>query len=146
VVLVLLIFVFNINFCFATDNNLKDAFGTKLEEVAGSSGAGYDTNDAVDAYSIISLAITTALSLLGVIFLVLMIYAGYNWMTARGEEEKVTKAKDTIMRAIIGLIIVVAAYAISTFVISKLETGVFKSSDNRDLKVAKIDGDYKIIG
>ena len=41
-------------------------------------------------------------------------------MTARGEEEKVEKAKDTITRAIIGLIIVVGAYAIWSFIFSNL--------------------------
>ena len=60
------------------------------------------------------------LALVGVIFLALMVYAGYNWMTARGEEEKVEKAKDTITRALIGIIIVVGAYAIWRFVFAYL--------------------------
>ncbi|MBI4779655.1 hypothetical protein HY797_04380 [Candidatus Falkowbacteria bacterium] len=68
----------------------------------------------------IGVIIAAALALIGSIFLILMLYAGYNWMTARGEEEKVTKAKDTITRAIIGLIIVVGAYAIWSFVFSNL--------------------------
>ena len=46
-----------------------------------------------------------------------MVYGGYLWMTARGNEEEVTKAKNLIKAAIIGLIIVLAAYAISIFVI-----------------------------
>jgi len=49
-----------------------------------------------------------------------MLYAGYNWMMARGDEEKVTKAKDTITRAIIGLLITIGAYAISFWVFDKL--------------------------
>lgn len=61
---------------------------------------------------IIGTAVQAVLGLMGTIFLVLMLYAGYHWMTARGEEEKVTIAKDTITRAIIGLIIVVGSYAI----------------------------------
>jgi len=61
-----------------------------------------------------------ALSLIGIIFLALMLYAGYHWMTARGEEEKVEKAKDTIQRAIVGIIIVVGAYAIWKFIFSYL--------------------------
>jgi hypothetical protein len=69
---------------------------------------------------IIGTSINAVLGLIGTIFLVLMIYAGYNWMTARGDEEKVTKAKDTITRAIIGLIIVVGSYAIWGFIFSKL--------------------------
>ncbi|MFA5359824.1 MAG: pilin [Patescibacteria group bacterium] len=130
---VFLLFGFlNFNFCQAGTNtatpNLNDAFKTPLENAAGEKGAGYNINNsAVNINTIISTGINTALSLLGVIFLILMIYAGYTWMMARGEEEKVTKAKETITRAIIGLIIVVAAYAISSFVISNLESKTMKS-------------------
>ncbi len=60
------------------------------------------------------------LSFIGVIFLVLMIYAGISWMTAAGNQEKVTKAKDLIINAIIGLIIVLAAYAITSFIGNQL--------------------------
>ena len=61
-----------------------------------------------------------ALSFIGVIFLILMIYAGISWMTASGNQEKVTKAKDLIINAIIGLIIVLAAYAITSFIGNRL--------------------------
>jgi hypothetical protein len=60
------------------------------------------------------------LSLVGIIFVVLMVYAGYNWMTSAGEEEKITTAKDTIRSAIIGLIIIISAYAITGFVVGSL--------------------------
>lgn len=81
-----------------------------------------------DIASIIGLIIQAFLGLLGVIFLIYIIYAGYNWMTAQGDEEKVNKAKDTLTRAIIGIIIIVAAYAISAWVFSKLvtDTGVLQ--------------------
>ena len=69
---------------------------------------------------IVGTVIQALLGLIGLIFLVLMLYAGYNWMIARGEEEKVEKAKDTITRAIIGLIIVVGAYAIWAYVFANL--------------------------
>ncbi|MDP2708803.1 MAG: hypothetical protein Q8O93_02010 [bacterium] len=62
------------------------------------------------------IVIQAILAVIGIIFLALMLYAGYNWMTARGEQEKVDKAKDTIQRSIIGLIIIVGAYAIWRFV------------------------------
>ena len=57
-----------------------------------------------------------ALTMLGIIFVILIILAGYNWMTAAGDEAKVTKAKETIRRAIIGFIIVSSAYAIYNYV------------------------------
>jgi hypothetical protein len=50
-----------------------------------------------------------------------MLYAGYNWMTAAGDEQKVEKAKDTITRAIIGIIITVSAYAITYFIFKYLD-------------------------
>lgn len=81
-----------------------------------------------DLASIVGIVIQAFLSLLGVLFLTYMLYAGYNWLIAQGDEEKVTKAKDTIRRAIIGLIITVGAYAISFWVFDKLlfNTGIIK--------------------
>ena len=57
--------------------------------------------------------IRPALAMLGVVFMILIIYAGYLWMIARGNEEEVSKAKKIIQGSVIGLIIVIAAYAIA---------------------------------
>jgi len=76
---------------------------------------------------IIAYVINSVLGLLGVIFLVLIIYAGFLWMTATGNDEQVTKAKNILIRAIIGVIIIVAAYAISFFVLSAV-TSIGRSS------------------
>lgn len=56
------------------------------------------------------------LSLLGVIFLILIIYAGFRWMFSRGNEEEVAKAQKIMISSLQGLFIVVAAYAITNFV------------------------------
>ena len=69
---------------------------------------------------IIARIIKVALSLLGIIFLVLIIYAGFMWMTSAGNEERISKAKKIMAAAIIGLAIVMAAYAITIFVIDNL--------------------------
>lgn len=53
------------------------------------------------------------LGLLGVIFLGYMIYAGYTWMLARGNQQEVDNAKRMIEQAIVGLVIVLAAYVIT---------------------------------
>lgn len=58
-------------------------------------------------------AIKGLLTFLGVILLGLMIYGGYKWMLARGNEQEVEAAKNTIRNAIIGLIVVLGAYAIT---------------------------------
>lgn len=56
--------------------------------------------------------------ILGLIFFILTAYAGVQWFLARGEEEKITKARNTLIAGIIGLFIAVAAYAIANFVTS----------------------------
>jgi len=67
---------------------------------------------------IVGRVIQFILGLLGIAFLGFMIYAGITWMTAQGNDTKVQRAKDMITEAIVGLIIVVAAYAIAYFVIN----------------------------
>ena len=91
--------------------NLNNALPnlTKSGQKAGTEGA-------KDLEVVIGNAIGTALSLVGLIFLVLMVYAGYLWMTARGEEEQVTKARKIIVGSLIGIVIVVSAYAITYLV------------------------------
>ena len=64
--------------------------------------------------------INGALGFVGIIFLVLMIYAGYLWMTAGGNEEQVSKAKKIIRASIIGLIIIAFSYAITGFIVELL--------------------------
>lgn len=60
--------------------------------------------------------IGTLLAFVGVLFLILMIYAGLMWMTAGGNEQTVDKSKTLIINAIIGLVIVLAAYGITSFI------------------------------
>lgn len=107
------------SFALAEETVTKDGFGfNSVANVA--SNAGYSPSNDLTLDQRISSLVATFLSLLGVIFMVLMIYGGYNWMTAAGDEAKIDKAKDTIRAAIIGLIIVIAAYGISVFVISRI--------------------------
>ena len=69
-----------------------------------------------DVGNIVGVGLNAALSLVGLIFLILMVYAGYLWMTARGEEEMIKKAQKIIISSLIGLVIVLGAYAITVFV------------------------------
>lgn len=61
------------------------------------------------------------LSLLGVIFLCLIIYGGFLWMTSAGNESKVLTAKKVLTQAVIGLIIILSAYGITQFVLRSLQ-------------------------
>ena len=69
---------------------------------------------------IVGQAISIVLSFLGIILLGLLIYGGFVWMTARGEEEEVEQAKQIITRAIVGMVIIMVAYAVSFFILWSL--------------------------
>lgn len=89
----------------------------------GETGYGISQSAAAGSASAEAVAgkiINVFFGVLGIIFLVLMLYGGYMWMTARGESEKVDKAKDLITQAVIGIVIILAAYAITEFVILRL--------------------------
>lgn len=70
--------------------------------------------------SVIGNIIKIVLSLLGIIFLVLVIYGGFKWMFAGGDSGEVTEAREIIVHAIIGLIIIASAYTITSFVLDRL--------------------------
>jgi len=67
--------------------------------------------------------ISIVLGLLGVVFLIFILFYGFQWMTAGGDSKKVQAAKDGIVNLVIGLVLVLSAYAITSFVI-KLLTSV----------------------
>ena len=56
------------------------------------------------------------LALIGLVFVILIIYGGFQWMTAMGQEDKIAKAKKVITNSVIGLIIIVLSYSIAYFV------------------------------
>ncbi len=64
----------------------------------------------------ISGIVVTVIQLLGVAFFLLLMYAGFLYLTAAGDEEKVKKAKNLIVSAVIGMILILSSYAIASFV------------------------------
>lgn len=91
-----------------SDYGLKDISAVKI---------GQNT----DLKSWVANIINFALGFLGIIAVVIIIYAGFKWMTAGGNEEQVTDARKMIVQAVIGLVIIFAAYIIANFVIGTLK-------------------------
>lgn len=94
----------------------------RTQDDAFQASAGFSETTNTSAAEIVAMVIKAFIGLLGVIFVVLIVYSGYNWMTAGGDESKITKAKETITRAIIGLVLILAAYSITYFVFSNLDS------------------------
>jgi len=85
---------------------------------AGEAGSALTTNS--DIKTSTGKIIGVVLSFVGALFFILMIYGGFLWMTARGDEGQVTKAKDLIFAAVIGLVIIISAYALTSFLGTQL--------------------------
>lgn len=94
----------------------QSSMGDLLKKAGLSEGAGFAEATETSASSYLGSIIQYALSFLGVIFIVLLIYGGFIWMTAQGDAEEVTKAKDIIYNALIGLVIVLAAFVITQYI------------------------------
>lgn len=95
------------------------AIDTGLKETGKAAGFGETPTDIT---VVVGRGISAALGLLGIIFLVLVVYGGFLWMTASGNEQQIEKAKKLLISAVIGLAIVSAGYAIASFVVDSLTT------------------------
>lgn len=112
-ILTILTFFPGIVFAQSTDRTgIGQAF-SNVKEVAKMGSY----SDTISINTIAGDLIQLALSVLGVLFVIFMIYAGYLWLTAAGNEQRVERAKKILFESIIGLVIVVAAYAITYFII-----------------------------
>lgn len=86
------------------------------------SGAPELPSGTTDLKATIGRIIQIFLGFLGIIAVVLIIYAGFLWMTAGGDSDKVDKAKDYIKNAVMGIVIILAAYIITSFVLEQVGT------------------------
>lgn len=92
---------------------------TFLGKIFGLDGATDAMTKFPGPLGIIAYVISITLAFVGTIFLLLIIYGGIQWMTAQGNEEKVTKAQTIIKDSVIGLAVVLFAYLITYTIISR---------------------------
>ena len=100
---------------FATVSNpisATELLPTNIQGEIGLSGG--------DVRITIARIIREAMAFIGIVMVVLMLYAGFLWMTAAGSDEQIGKAKKIIVAAIIGLAVVLSSYALTGFVINQL--------------------------
>lgn len=96
--------------------HLAFAQDTGLEGIRDAAGFGSED----DLTIIVAKLIRTALTFLGVISVVIVMYGGFVWMTAGGSAEKVDRAKRILINGVIGMVIILMSWAITTFIITAL--------------------------
>ncbi|MCB9798649.1 hypothetical protein H6758_02900 [Candidatus Nomurabacteria bacterium] len=94
------------------DDDVNTFFGVSYAQKSGLGNR--------DVRDTIASIIRVALSLLGIIALLIILAGGFQWMTAGGNDDKVQEARKRMIQGVIGLAIIMSAYAISIFVIEQL--------------------------
>ncbi len=102
------------------------AFGVKaaptnINELANpiATQAGYDVKQTTETTmsEMIGSIVKAFLTLAGTIFLIIIFWAGFLWMTASGNEDQVSDAQSKVKMAVIGLVVVLAAYSITAIIL-----------------------------
>jgi hypothetical protein len=92
---------------------------SSLQEAGRKSGL----NTTLSATDIIARTINAILGLVGSVFVVLIIWSGFRWMTSAGNTDQIKKAKETMINSVIGLAVIVASYVISYTILTVLVEG-----------------------
>ena len=116
-----------VNFVFAfaapaLAGTADDMWGGTKEKgyVTANSGLPVNTTGGGDIRLTVANIIKYLLGFLGILAVVIILFAGFKWMTAGGNEENVAGAKKMLVAGLIGLVIILSAYAIANFVISQI--------------------------
>jgi len=118
-ILFLMLFAISIFFVNITnvqaDNLLEEqeGFTTGKNPIGGTFD---ETGEPVDIRDMIVRIIKVLLTFLGIIATIMIMTAGYKWMTAQGNEDKVSEAKSQIKNAAIGLSLILAAYITTNYI------------------------------
>lgn len=112
----MLVLLFSFSTAIAAEDDGAAAARAGLKEAAGVAGLS-NTGGSEELPSLVGIVVGSLLSITGVAFFLLSLYGGFLWMTARGNDQQIEQGRNTLKAAIIGIIVVVASYAITSLVL-----------------------------
>ncbi|HSR89361.1 MAG TPA: hypothetical protein VLK22_03135 [Candidatus Udaeobacter sp.] len=120
-------FVFS-DYAVAATSSVQQEALDQLRTAGNAAGVNTSNANSKDIRLMVATVIRFALGFVGIIFFVMALYAGFLWMTAGGEEDKISTAKSLLTNGVIGLAIILSAYALTTYVITVLISATTKNS------------------
>ena len=87
---------------------------------------GYTEQTEDDPRIVAASIIKVLMTFLGIISVGIVLWGGYKWMTAAGNEDQVSESKKIITSGIIGLLIILAAWAIASWTIDTIDNEILK--------------------
>jgi len=123
--IMILLFVISLNVSFVNADNGYNTDASDKNLPAPVELKNPITNDSspADINKIIGQVINGVLGVVGSLALIMFIYGGFTWMTAAGSSEKVTKGKDILVWAVIGLIVIFMSYAFVRLILADILGG-----------------------
>ncbi len=106
----------------APERNIWDGMFQMIKPVG--QAFGYPTGVPQDIRIIAATIIRIFILILTIIFFILIVYGGYTWMMAKGEEDQVNKGKGILRNGIVGIVIIFASYAITRYVLLSITCAV----------------------
>jgi Type IV secretion system pilin len=94
---------------------------TVFSQCSGSSSSSICAAKGDSAGSMIKIVINTALTILGMIAVLMIVIGGIRYTTSNGNSTQIKEAKDTILYSIVGLVVAIMSYAIVNFVVSQFK-------------------------
>lgn len=108
---------------FSAAANLNDAFSNNLQMAGQKAKFVSNTGASMSLDEMITFRVAGMVLFIGLAVVLVIVYAGFMWMTAGGNEEQIKKAKKLMTNAILGLAVLVSAYIITYFIVSYFITG-----------------------
>jgi len=99
---------------YAEDVDPAKSIGDGVKDIGGGEA------DSAGLTDMIKTIVNVLLFLLGAVAVVMIIFGGIKYTTSNGDSSQITSAKNTILYAVVGLVVAILAYAIVNFVISSL--------------------------
>jgi hypothetical protein len=114
VIVALTVFNFSIFITQVQASDATTAALNGLNATAGNAGLGTTAKNPAD---VIGKALGVLMTVLGIIFLIIVVYGGITWMTAAGDPESVKKGRSMIIEGALGLAVTMAAYSLTYYVV-----------------------------
>ena len=106
----------------SSSSGVSGGLSELCQNSSGITDAGINISNKQDVTAVIARVIDWALYLSGAIAVIFVIVGGYRYLTAGGSEETATKARQTVINALIGLVIIILAYVIVNAVASFIQS------------------------
>lgn len=118
----------------------QNAFADGLSNVQSGVTKTSDAAGGLTMQQVITTVIGTMLFIVGLLAVVMLIYGGIRYVTSHGDKAQVTAAKETIMYAVVGLVVAIAAFAVVQWITNDVFKGGASSGSSSSESSSSTDG------